>query len=365
MADDDFGSGTLSNANYRNQQVYGSNQFPNTLILITELRFRPDRTYGNAFSTTVSNIQINLSTTPAVPGSLSSTYANNVGADDSIVFNGELNISSAFSGPAQGPKSFDIVIPLACPFPYNPANGHLLIDIRNTSGSDASLLSGSGNYGSVASRVGGALNSATGSADSGADAIQIGYTTNNNHVVPDALATEDHDFGSGTFYNANYRNQQVYASSQFPSGAQWITGLRFRPDRTYGNAFSATVSNIQINLSTTTATPGSLSSTYANNIGADDSVMFSGELNISSAFSGPAQGPKAFDIIIQFACPFYFDPGAGNLLIDIRNTSGSDASLVSGSGDYGSVASRVGGALNSATGSADSGADAIEIITFQ
>jgi hypothetical protein len=173
--DYDFGAGTLSEPNYRNQQVYHANQFPSNTILITEIRFRPDRTYGNAFSTTtISNIQINMSTTTNNPGALSSTYANNVGADDQIVLSGSVAVSSQFSGPGQGPKAFDIIIPLECPFRYNPALGNLVVDIRNTSGSGASLLSGS-TYDTLASRVSGSAASGTGTADQGADALKVIY----------------------------------------------------------------------------------------------------------------------------------------------------------------------------------------------
>src|SRR5258705_11106301 len=89
-------------------------------------------------TTTVANIQFNLSTTPRNPDGLSGTYAANVGADDTVVFSGPLSISSQFSGPTNGPRAFDIVVPLSTPFIYNPARGNLLGDIRKTSGSSAS-----------------------------------------------------------------------------------------------------------------------------------------------------------------------------------------------------------------------------------
>src|SRR5688572_16258338 len=112
-------------------------------------------------------------------------------------------------------------------------------------------------------------------------------------VLPNPLATEDYDFGAGTLSEPNYRNQQVYHANQFPINTILITELRFRPDRTYGNSFgTTTISNIQINMSTTTNNPGALSSTYADNVGADDQVVLSGSVAVSSSFSGPAQGPK-------------------------------------------------------------------------
>jgi hypothetical protein len=65
-----------------------------------------------------------------------------------------------------------------------------------------------------------------------------------------------------------------------------------------------------------------LSATFANNVGADDTVVFSGPLSLSSAFTGPSAGPKDFDIVITLQTPFLYDPSAGNLLLDVRNFSG-------------------------------------------
>jgi hypothetical protein len=124
----------------RYQQVYAASQFGTLGAdpgLITAIAFRPDAVYGYAFTHTIGSIQIDLSTTAAVPGNLSLTFANNVGADDTTVFNGSLTLSSAFTGPASGPKNFDILIPLSTPFYYNPAAGNLLLDIRNFSGGNS------------------------------------------------------------------------------------------------------------------------------------------------------------------------------------------------------------------------------------
>jgi MYXO-CTERM domain-containing protein len=118
----------------RYQQVYGASAFSGGPILITQIAFRPDATFGSAFSTTLPSVQIDLSTTSAAVDGLSTTFANNVGANDTVVFSGALSLSSADTGPAGGPKAFDIVINLTTPFLYNPALGNLLLDIRDFSG---------------------------------------------------------------------------------------------------------------------------------------------------------------------------------------------------------------------------------------
>jgi hypothetical protein len=124
------------------------------------------------------------------------------------------------------------------------------------------------------------------------------------------------------------RYQQVYAASQFgaiAAGGGMITGIAFRPDAVYGNAFTHTVANIRIDLSTTTAGPGGLSLTFAKNVGANDTTVFNGSLTLSSIFTGPAGGPKNFDIFIPLTTPFYYNPAAGNLLLDIRNFSSGNS----------------------------------------
>lgn len=184
--------------NTREQEVYDSSQFLPFPILITELRFAPDFYYGKAFSTTIENIKINLSTTAATPGALSPVFADNVGPHPVTVLTGPVTISSSFSGPfslspvagpvptgpgpifssfsgpTNGLKNFDIIFPLSTPYLYNPAEGNLLVDIEDTSGSAASALSG-GSFGGVASRVSGRLSSPTGFPDTGINALEVDY----------------------------------------------------------------------------------------------------------------------------------------------------------------------------------------------
>jgi hypothetical protein len=183
--DEVLGSGVLRASNYRSQTAYGSSHFPQEIaLLITELRFRPDRQYGQAFTGSIPNIRIDLSTTTRSPDALSPAYASNVGADNTVVFSGSLSISSANSGPPNGPREFDIVVPLSTPFLYNPAAGHLLVDIRNFSGSTASHLSGSSATSDGASRVGGNLQVASGTTDRAAEALLIVYAPTNQPPPP-------------------------------------------------------------------------------------------------------------------------------------------------------------------------------------
>ena len=183
-----LGSGQLRAANYRIQEVYGAPNFAaSTALYITELRYRPDSTHGQAFSTVVGNIEIRLSTTTREPDGLNLNYSQNPGTDETLVYGGALSISSQFTGPPGQPKDFDIIIPLQTPFTYNPAAGNLLVDMKNFTGSSASLLGGEGDPATDwSSRLGGPLASAAGTAGSSVTPVQIVYfsTTNIPPVPP-------------------------------------------------------------------------------------------------------------------------------------------------------------------------------------
>jgi hypothetical protein len=183
-------------------------------------------------------------------------------------------------------------------------------------------------------------------------------------VVPNSAAmTEGNSNNSYPFDLAegglsSQRYQQLYAASQFgglPSGGGLITQIVFRPDAFSGHAFTSTLPDIQIDLSTTSATDDGLSPTYANNVGADDTVVFArGPLTLSSGFTGPPNGPKDFDIIITLTTPFHYNPANGNLLLDVRNFGGGTTTFFDAVFQTGDGVSRVFNSdVNSGTGTTD------------
>jgi hypothetical protein len=125
-------------------------------------------------------------------------------------------------------------------------------------------------------------------------------------VVPGALQNVEGNLGNSLPFHlsvavpASVRYQQVYSSSEFAAlGPIVITRIGFRPNAIdgsgsgVGSAFLTTIPSIQINLSTTSAGPNTLSTHFAANVGSDDMVVHSGSLLLSSAFIGPPTGPKA------------------------------------------------------------------------
>lgn len=139
-------------------------------------------------------------------------------------------------------------------------------------------------------------------------------------VVPNALtATEGND--ASTILTdpsiASLRYQQVFSASQLGPGGL-LTQILFRPDAAYGTAFSATLSNVRIALSTTSKAPDALSNSFASNVGANEVVVYSGDLTLKSAdIPGPG-GTRAFDVVVTLSTPFAYDPALGNLLLDFQ-----------------------------------------------
>jgi hypothetical protein len=180
-------------------------------------------------------------------------------------------------------------------------------------------------------------------------------------VVPNSAAMTEGDTNNSYPFNItpfgvpSQRYQQVYAASQFGGGGL-ITQIIFRPDATFGNAFTSTLPDIQIDLSTTSAPDDGLSTTFANNVGSNDTVVFArGPLTLSSAFTGPPNGPKDFDIIITLTTPFFYNPAMGNLLLDVRNFGGGSTTVFDAVSPLGDGVSRVFSQnVNDMTGTTDS-----------
>jgi hypothetical protein len=126
---------TISGNSARIQEIVGSGQFASFKdpITITGLAVRSAPGTGPVNQAGTS-LQITLSTTLAFPNTNGShklpsvTYANNLGPDATVVYNGAFTGSSP-GCQAPGPCPFDMVIHFATPFTYDYANGRLLIDL--------------------------------------------------------------------------------------------------------------------------------------------------------------------------------------------------------------------------------------------
>ncbi len=182
-------------------------------------------------------------------------------------------------------------------------------------------------------------------------------------VVPNGLANVEGSTDNAFPFELGgnpMRYQQVYGASEFGAGLVAISGISFRPDSVNGDAFSSTLDNVRIDLTTTAAAPDGLSLVFADNLGLDLLTVFSGSLSLSSADTGA--GPRDFDITIVFQTPFVFDPTLGNLLVDIYNISGGMSTSMDAHGSDTDSISRI-YSFGSANSTVATAADTIGLVT--
>ena len=126
-----FGTTPSGSTSVREMQIYDASQF-GTLSgpsFLTQFAYRPDTIPGPSGPRTVT-LRIFASTTSRSPTGLSPTFADNLGTNNVLVFDGMLTWTHAnLPGPGNT-RQFDVVFPLTTPFLYDPAAGNLLLDIQ-------------------------------------------------------------------------------------------------------------------------------------------------------------------------------------------------------------------------------------------
>lgn len=223
--------------------------------------------------------------------------------------------------------------------------------------------------------------------------VKVGSTV----VVPSGLEVTEASGYGGTLASV-LRLQEVYSETHFRDFGEPVTftGLAFRLDRSIiaanalgvealsqsgeattnrppfqvvrpagpegdveGVALSSSV-ELLVRLSTTTAKPDSLSSTFSANVGADVTIVFPRAW--VSFEAGTGGDPNAFDIKINFETFFTYNPLEGNLLVDITTYSAAANLFVDGANAITDGASRAWSTKPNATRASvrDSGADVIQ-----
>jgi hypothetical protein len=153
-------------------------------------------------------------------------------------------------------------------------------------------------------------------------------------IVPGGWASTDADsngisplsVGSNFFSpNITGRFQQIYAANQFAGigAGEAITAIAFRPDVIVSRFASMSVlGDIRVSLTTTNIAVNGLSTNYASNLNSTTTEVYSGEITFTRPFDDGT--PRGFHYIINLETPYFFDPLAGNLLLDIIVVTGND-----------------------------------------
>jgi hypothetical protein len=112
--------------------------------------------------------------------------------------------------------------------------------------------------------------------------------------------------------------QQVFKGSYLSDIWQTpveITGIAFRVDSVNGD-YQAVIPSVEIQFSTTQRAPNQMSTDMASNKGVDNTVVYKHDDVTLSAQGTLVLNP--FQLRFNFDRPFYYDPAAGNLLMDLR-----------------------------------------------
>lgn len=121
------------------------------------------------------------------------------------------------------------------------------------------------------------------------------------------------------YYSMRY--QQVYNASHFAAldtNGEFITHVAFRIDADWGQSSDGLLRDVQLNLSTTQRVPDDLSSTFSENTGSDDTIVYGpAELVLGGSFAANTR-PQPFRVTFALERPFLYRASAGNLLFDVR-----------------------------------------------
>ena len=127
----------------------------------------------------------------------------------------------------------------------------------------------------------------------------------------------------------------IHDASQFGalSGPSFLTKFALRPDTIPGESGPRSLT-LRIYASTTSRSAAVPSTTFAENIGTNNTLVFDGTVNLTT---GNLPGPgntRQFDYVFPFTTPFLYDPADGNLVLDLQiQANGSSVTFDTVSGD--------------------------------
>jgi hypothetical protein len=297
---------------------------------LTGVRFRYDNARVGpwpAVDVTISNYQLKLSPAATSASTISTNYASNVLGTQVMVKNFPVFIPAGSYGAANSgtvPEAFGPPVDFDTPYVYE--GGSLCVDI-NYSGTglvsefmDASSTPADGVRALFSNVSRTALTGNIGSAN----VVRFEYTPPENVVVPASLANVIGPSNQeGTIGGTGVRRFQ-YNISESALGAKpgdVILGMAFRLEDTSLESWppsDVTIADYEVRLSSGIA-PGSMTTTYANNIAGTQKLVADGSLAIEQGiFQADGATPRQYGLVIMFDTPYaYF---GGDVCVDINHT---------------------------------------------
>ena len=180
-------------------------------------------------------------------------------------------------------------------------------------------------------------------------------------VVPNSLATNDGNSSSTSASGSrSVRWLQIYAASQFGalSGPSFLTKFAYRPDRILDQSGPRSLT-LRVYASTTRRSVDELSTTFAENLGTNTTLVFDGTVNLTTGNRPGPGNTQYFDYVFPFTTPFLYDPAAGNLVLDLQiEGSGSAVTFDTVSGDP-----AIGRVFSFGSSTATTGANLFSLVT--
>ncbi len=285
--------------------------------------------WPGATGAAADDLNVEISSAANQPESMSRTFADNVGADASIVRSGPIAWEPG-ALPAGSTGRFGATITFDRAFVYK--GGPLCITIRHApviNGGPTLRTAGPATATRAASSAGNKAATTGSLFGVSGPAIQLGYIPSG--VSPKNVLAADGNGGRFAFAGTR-AYQMIYDANQVgvPVGAT-INGVSFRLENDVASAFpdaDLTLDRFDITMSSATNSAATMSDTFASNEGADVTTVRSGPLTIPAASYPPnADGGRRFGLFIPFTRPFVYKGGPITMLLRNGNASGANANF--------------------------------------
>lgn len=322
------GINTLIQSTARTNQVVASSDQFDTIGLGSQIVGHAARastgqpTWPGAISS-FGSYEVSLSRSPTTPATISSTFANNVGADNVITRSGPLSIPvNAFQvGEISTTNPFSFTLPYSAAYTY--LGGPISLRVRHSGGSQAPIFldgvpANTPEYGNKISAIFRDGDSATVGSTTTPPILRLDVDAATN--VPRGTAGPDGISISGLLGPIDYSFQQIIAAEELrdiPVGSV-IDHLWFR--NSLGSAATPAsdtiTSDFEVEVSTSARRPMDISTTFATNIGADNVRVHDGMLAVA-ANTLPAGSTSKHGTLLRFQRAFVYR--GGDLCLTIRH----------------------------------------------